>query len=230
MAMVQPVLRFWFDELPPQQWWKVDAEIDRLITERFSDLHARAIRSELFEWRREPEGRLARSSCWISSPETSIEATVAANADLALPVERRVFLYMPYMPRAEWSWSRSVLLVLLGTLDRPQPRLAAFDPELVARHERGRCFRQDPELDLRLPIIDREQSRSTAGTEVSTAEFGGLTDVFKLVGGPDPVEGEGRATFLPAVGAVADADAKGFSANGDLYLPAKAFSRKHRHG
>jgi hypothetical protein len=61
-------------------------------------------------------------------------------------------------------------------------------------------------------------------------KFGRFTHVFKLVDGPDSIEGKGRTAFLPAVGAVADADAKGFTANGNLHLPAKAFSRMHRHG
>ena len=63
-----------------------------------------------------------------------------------------------------------------------------------------------------------------------TAEFGRFTHVLELVGGPDRIEGKGRTAFLPAVGAVADADAKGFTANGNPHLPAKAFSRKLRHG
>jgi uncharacterized protein (DUF924 family) len=37
----------------------VDVEFDRLILERFSELYGRATRSELFEWRAEPRGRLA---------------------------------------------------------------------------------------------------------------------------------------------------------------------------
>jgi len=64
---------------------------------------------------------------------------------------------------------------------------------------------------------------------VLTVEFGRFTCVLKLVGGPDTIEGKSRATFLPAVGAMADADAKGFTANGNLHLPAKAFSGKYRH-
>jgi uncharacterized protein (DUF924 family) len=113
-AAYQPVLRFWFEELSPAQWWKVDPELDRLIAERFSDVHARAIRSELFGWRREPEGRLAeiivldqfsrnmhRGRGLAFANDTLALAlaqeAVAAKADLALPAARRVFLYMPYM-------------------------------------------------------------------------------------------------------------------------------------
>jgi len=108
------VLRFWFEELSPAQWWKVDPALDRLITERFSGLHAQAARAELFEWRREPEGRLAeilvldqfsrnmhrgdgRAFANDTLALALAQEAVAAKADLALPEERRVFLYMPYM-------------------------------------------------------------------------------------------------------------------------------------
>ena len=108
------VLRFWFEELAPAQWWKVDAELDRTIAARFSELHARAARAELYEWRREPEGRLAeilvldqfsrnmyRGSGRAFANDTLALAlaqeAVAAGADLALPEGRRLFVYMPYM-------------------------------------------------------------------------------------------------------------------------------------
>jgi len=108
------VLRFWFEELSPAQWWKVDPELDRLIAERFSNVHVRAIRSELFEWRKEPDGRLAeiivldqfsrnmhRGQGLAFANDTLALAlaqeAVTAKADLALPVDQRVFLYIPYM-------------------------------------------------------------------------------------------------------------------------------------
>ena len=108
------VLRFWFEELAPAQWWKVDAALDRLIAERFAELHARAARAELFEWRREPEGRLAEilvldqfsrnmhrgSALAFANDALALalaQETVATGADLALPQMRRLFVYMPYM-------------------------------------------------------------------------------------------------------------------------------------
>ena len=110
----QSVLQFWFHEISPVQWWKVDAEVDRLIVERFSELHGRATRSELFEWRAEPRGRLAeiivldqfsrnmhRGDALAYANDTLALAlaqeAVATKADLALPPEERVFLYLPYM-------------------------------------------------------------------------------------------------------------------------------------
>ena len=82
--------------------------------ERFSELHARAGRSELFEWRREPRGRLAeiivldqfsrniyRGDARAYANDTVALAlaqeAVAAEADRTLGPEERVFLYMPFM-------------------------------------------------------------------------------------------------------------------------------------
>jgi uncharacterized protein (DUF924 family) len=36
------VLRFWFDELLPAQWWRVDPELDRQIHDRFGETHRAA--------------------------------------------------------------------------------------------------------------------------------------------------------------------------------------------
>lgn len=113
-AVHESVLQFWFQESSPAQWWKVDAEFDRLIVERFSDLHGRAARAELYEWRAEPRGRLAeiivldqfsrnmhRNDARAYANDTLALAlaqeAVAAKADRALPPEERVFMYMPYM-------------------------------------------------------------------------------------------------------------------------------------
>lgn len=112
--MYLPVLQFWFHEISPAQWWKVDPAFDRLIMERFGELHARAARAELFEWRSEPRGRLAEVIVLDQFSRNMFRGTgrafetdtlalalaqeaVAAKADLALPQEERAFLYMPYM-------------------------------------------------------------------------------------------------------------------------------------
>ena len=107
-------LQFWFHEISSAQRWKADPAFDRVIVERFSEVHAQANRCELFEWRKEPKGRLAeiivldqfsrnmhRGSplAFVSDPLALALAqeAVAAQADLALTPEERSFLYMPYM-------------------------------------------------------------------------------------------------------------------------------------
>jgi uncharacterized protein (DUF924 family) len=105
---------FWFKEISPSQHWKVEPVFDQLISERFSALHAKANRCELFTWRREPAGRLAEiivldqfsrniyrgtSAAFASDPLALVLAqeAVAMGADKALTPAERIFLYMPYM-------------------------------------------------------------------------------------------------------------------------------------
>ena len=112
--MPQSVLQFWFREASPSQWWKVDPAFDRVITERFGEIHSRAARGELFEWRADAQGRLAevivldqfsrnihRGSHRAFSTDVLALAlaqeAVAVKADLALPTEERLFFYLPYM-------------------------------------------------------------------------------------------------------------------------------------
>lgn len=108
------VLDFWFHEIQPARWWKVDEGFDALIRQRFGPLHDQARRCELFAWRATPEGRLAEvialdqfarnlhrgtAEAFAADPLALALAqeAVAAGADLALPQEWRAFLYMPFM-------------------------------------------------------------------------------------------------------------------------------------
>lgn len=112
--MYQDVLKFWFEELEPKQWWVKDAELDGQIIKRFADLHAQAARCELFIWRETAKGRLAEiivldqfsRNMFRGSPLTFAydfmslalaQEAISAGVDVELtPVERN-FLYMPFM-------------------------------------------------------------------------------------------------------------------------------------
>jgi uncharacterized protein (DUF924 family) len=112
--MVENVLRFWFAETLPAQWWKVDPAFDSIIAEQFSDVHAAAVAGELYAWRSQPRGRLAevlvldqfsrnlfrgQSRAFAADPLALVLAqeAVAAGHDGALTADERIFLYMPYM-------------------------------------------------------------------------------------------------------------------------------------
>lgn len=108
------VLQFWFVELAPRDWWRKDPELDRRIASRFGALLEAAARGALADWRTTPRGRLAeiivldqfsrnihRGSAGAFANDALAlqlaEEAVAVGADLALPVEERRFVYMPYM-------------------------------------------------------------------------------------------------------------------------------------
>ena len=112
--MYQQILNFWFDEIEPASWWKKDDTFDALLAQRFSGVYKQAIRCELFEWRKQPEGRLAEiivldqfsrnmfrdtaeAFAYDAMSLTLSQEAVACGADLELKPQQRSFLYMPFM-------------------------------------------------------------------------------------------------------------------------------------
>ena len=108
------ILKYWFEEIDRSHWWSKNDAFDQRIRERFAGIHAKAIRCELFDWRKDAEGRLAEiivldqfsRNMFRDSPLSfandslalalSQEAiSVGANQKLS-PIQRS-FLYMPFM-------------------------------------------------------------------------------------------------------------------------------------
>ena len=108
------VLRFWFEETSPEQWWRNDPVFDQSIRIRFGNLHDAASRAELWAWRETAPGRLAeiilldqfsrnlhrdapRAFACDPLALTLAQEAVRIGADLQIAPERRAFVYMPYM-------------------------------------------------------------------------------------------------------------------------------------
>ncbi|WP_111895336.1 DUF924 family protein [Acinetobacter sp. MB5] len=112
--MYQTVIKFWFEEIQPSQWFKSEPELDLLIRERFTDLLVQAKRAELFSWRDNAMGRLAeiilldqfsrnifRGHAEAFSAD-SLALVLAQEAirngcDKDLAPHMRAFCYLPYM-------------------------------------------------------------------------------------------------------------------------------------
>ncbi len=111
--MFEAVLDFWFVETSPKQWWSANARFDAAVRERFSALHRAANLGELWEWRKQPRGRLAEIIVLDQFPRNMYRGTpqafasdamalalaqeaVAGGHDLQLAPPERGFLYMPY--------------------------------------------------------------------------------------------------------------------------------------
>lgn len=108
------VLRFWFEECTPEQWWQKDVAFDDGVRARFGDVHRAAVRGELVAWRGTPAGRLAEiivldqfsRNLFRDRPEAFAcdgmalalaQEAVGCGDHLKVAPERRSFLYMPYM-------------------------------------------------------------------------------------------------------------------------------------
>ncbi len=53
--LAEAVIRFWCDELQPEQHWKKDPKLDRHIAERFGALREEVLRTRAKGWRDTPE-------------------------------------------------------------------------------------------------------------------------------------------------------------------------------
>ncbi len=110
----QEIIRFWFEELTPQDHWKKDPQFDRQLAERFGALHRAASAGELYGWRISPRGRLAEiivldqfsRNIYRDQPASFAQDSLAlclaqeaisAGAAEALSPTERTFLYMPFM-------------------------------------------------------------------------------------------------------------------------------------
>jgi len=108
------VLRFWFEEAQPADWFRKSAEFDARIRGRFLSTYHAAARAELFAWRDTPRGRLAEvvvldqfsRNVFRDSPLAFAgdplalalaQEAVRQRADQALVPRERAFLYLPYM-------------------------------------------------------------------------------------------------------------------------------------
>ena len=107
------VLRFWFDELRPEQWWQRDGDVDAAIRTRFAALRKTIADDVPPDWLPTARGRLAavivldqfsrnlfRNSARAFETDTAALAlaveSVDAGLDEQLTKDERVFLYLPF--------------------------------------------------------------------------------------------------------------------------------------
>ncbi|MDR5899912.1 DUF924 domain-containing protein [Halomonas vilamensis] len=112
--MWQTILRFWFDDVEPKQWWRVDRDFDAALKARFLPVLEQAIAGELDTWRNSAKGRLAEvivldqfsrniyrdtPQAFAQDPQALALAqeAVSGGALNALGQDERTFLLMPYM-------------------------------------------------------------------------------------------------------------------------------------
>jgi uncharacterized protein (DUF924 family) len=112
--MYLDVIRFWFEETSPSQWWAADPSFDQLIESRYLSTLKQASQGELHDWRREPLGRLAEvivldqfsRNIYRNTPKAFAQDPIALvlsqeaikqDAHLSLSPTERAFLFMPLM-------------------------------------------------------------------------------------------------------------------------------------
>lgn len=108
----EAVLRFWFEELTPEQWFRSSADLDETMRTRFGAWLEPAREGALDDWATSPDGALAllvlldqlprnvhRNSALAFASDAKARAVanvaIAAGFDRKVPPERRTFFYLP---------------------------------------------------------------------------------------------------------------------------------------
>jgi uncharacterized protein (DUF924 family) len=191
----QDVLRFWFGRLPGPRFGTLDAlwlptripcwgghwasrvlDVDRIITEYFGRLHARATRDELDAWSGTPEGRLALVILLdqLSRNIHRGKPAAFANDDKVLPLvedalERgddrlfnplaRTLLYLPLMhhERAELL-ARCISLYEAAHADAKGVARVVLGVELASARRHAEIFSRFGRYPHRNEILGREST------------------------------------------------------------------------
>jgi hypothetical protein len=119
----------------------------------------------------------------------------------------------PQCREVPFSALYAVLIELRSAFDGLQPSFAPFDPELVGGGKACGRVVENAELDLGLPVIDREQSRSAPWAKATALQRGCLAGIAEAIPRPDGIKSEGRPAFLPAIRAMANPYSQRFAMN-----------------
>jgi uncharacterized protein (DUF924 family) len=110
---ITDVLRFWFEEIPREAWFRKDEGVDKQISSRFDKLYEQLSRELPQSSFSSPEGALAavivldqfsrnmfrgtaKAFATDSLALSLAEKAVAAGFDQKLTTDQRVFLYLPF--------------------------------------------------------------------------------------------------------------------------------------
>ncbi|MDJ0641745.1 MAG: DUF924 family protein [Erythrobacter sp.] len=162
------VLRFWFVDLMPENWFSTSEPIDETIAQRFADLHGRAASGDLDDWTGTPRGTLAliivldqfsrnihRTSgkafaCDEKAQSLAVSA-IRKEFDERLGLDERQFLYMPLM-HAEDRDLQALALEKYEALARSAQEIVGF---ARMHHSIIERFGRFP---YRNPLLGRESS------------------------------------------------------------------------
>jgi len=131
--LIEEVLKFWFDDLSPDDWFESDEAVDSYIRERFQELHE-TLRGQVPEiWRSSARGCLAAVIVLDQFSRNMYRGTSRAFAadgaalslakealmrgfDRELSIDERKFLYMPF-EHSENPAEQARSMQLFGTLE-----------------------------------------------------------------------------------------------------------------
>jgi uncharacterized protein (DUF924 family) len=109
----EDIIKFWFDETTPAQWFQKSPEFDGLVKQRFQSAYTMALEGLCDQWQQDAEGSLALCLVLDQFPRNMFRDTAEAFASDAMALEiankaikkgfdqllvpsKRRFLYLPF--------------------------------------------------------------------------------------------------------------------------------------
>ena len=146
MKEISKIISYWFgelddagfsQELQKKKWWSGSSEVDLEISHQFGHLVEEALRRGLKHWKNSEQGRLALILLLDQFTRNIYRGTERAfsgdhralkicklglseKTDLALPIEHRVFFYMP-LEHSENLDDQELCIRMLSSLKREAP-------------------------------------------------------------------------------------------------------------
>ena len=150
---IDDVLKFWFVESTPEQWFKKDDDFDSQIRENFSGLYEKVAGGCFPDWRKEARGCLAEvivldqfsRNMFRNDPQAfaadgrareCLHHALARGFDSQLSDIERKFLYMPLM-HSEAAADQRLSIELFGTVnDEDALKYAHLHKDIIDRFGR----------------------------------------------------------------------------------------------
>ena len=175
----EDILKFWFEESKPYQWFRRDHPFDESVRVRFGDMHQRAIDGKLDAWAEDPRQALARiilldqfsRNIFRDDPRAYAQDDLALAAakdaihrgfDRLFEARERAFFYMPFM-HAEQLGAQEECVALC------QAHLSGSDNEPYAVKHRDIIKRFG-----RFPHRNKVLGRQSTPEEIEFLEAGGF--------------------------------------------------------
>lgn len=147
------ILEFWFVECTPDQHFAKDKALDRTIAARFGHLRERVVAEGAAGWRDDPDSLLAAivlidqfgrnihrgsGKAFAADPLALSLARdgIARGFDLALPPERRRFVYMPLMHAEDAATQAECVRLFEATGDAESADFARRHADVIDRFDR----------------------------------------------------------------------------------------------
>jgi uncharacterized protein (DUF924 family) len=167
----QTIIKFWFKQCSPQQWFKKDAKFDAALRRRFLKTYQAVAKGEMAAWRTTPRGRLAEiivldqfsRNMFRGKPESFAcdamalvlaQEAISHGDDKKLGKFERHVLYMPFMHSESKKIQQKSMKLFASLGDKGTDPFAKAHADIIKRF--GRFPHRNAILDRKSTAAEKK--------------------------------------------------------------------------